>query len=119
MAHEFELAGDPVQHFDGRGCEFVVLIKEGELSHGETVYCLVDHQHSKACAVALMKEKPVLGKDDKGKDIIGKSKKEIAEEWLAERKAGPKKSEAVALPTKKERREGKDVDVPDKGLSLA
>lgn len=119
MAHEFELAGDPVQHSDGRGCEFVVVIVEGDLKHGETVYCKTDHQHSKACAIALMKAKPVIGQDKDGKDVLGKSKKDLAEEWLAAQKA-PQKSEALALPTKRVKdAEGKDVDVPDKGLSLA
>lgn len=118
MAHDFELVGDPIQHFDGRGCEFVVLIVEGDLKHGETVYCKTDHTHSKACAIALMKAKPVIGKDKDDKDILGKSKKEIAEEWLAAQK-GPQKPQALALPTKKETRDGKEIDVPDKSISLA
>lgn len=122
MAHEFELAGDPVQHADGRGCEFVVIIKDSDPeipAHGETVYCKADHAHSKACAIALMKEKPVVGKDDKGKDILGKSKKELAEEWLAAQRGGQKPT-ALTLPTKKAKNDkGDDIDVPDKSLSLA
>lgn len=121
MAHTFELQGDPIQHFDGRGCEFVVVIRDEDPNvpaHAETVYCKADHAHTKKCAQDLMTEKPVVGSDAGGNLLYGRSPKERAEAWLAGAK-GARKPETLALPTKKAKDEnGKSIDVPDKGLSL-
>lgn len=132
MTLEYEIHGDPIQHFDGRGCEFVVLAKDNSApeipGHGETVYCKTDHQHSKGCAVALMKAPRVVGQmvegqDSKGKDILedvlGKSPMELCEDYFAAQ-AARQAPVSIALPMKRSKdAEGKDIDVPDKGLSLA
>lgn len=122
MANVYEIHS-AVQHFDGRGCEFVVVARDDEDSsipaHGETVYCKEDHQHSKACAVSLMKARPVVGKDAAGKDVLGKSPMEVCETYIRGFK-GKKAPEEISMPTKKVKN-GKDeeIEVPDKGISLA
>lgn len=138
MANIYEV-DRAIQHYDGRGCEFVVVVRDENdptiPGHGETVYCKTDHEHSKGCAAALMKVPTVTGQEArKGADgktvldakskpimdpVLGKTPMEICEAYISTVK-NLRKSEHLELPTKKGAdAEGNEIDVPDKGISLA
>ncbi len=57
-------------------------------------------------------------KNAQGADIVGSSKKEKLIAWLQGTVADKDRPKEVALPTKKVTQDGKDVDVPDRDISV-
>lgn len=114
--------GDPSDRGPNGECGIVLVgtLKEGgkEWSHGETVYCAEAHQHSKACAQAMLDHKPVLGKDDKGADILGPSARERIQAWMNE--AEPAPADVAPLPKKEVEQvvdgKAKKIQVEDRDL---
>lgn len=112
--------GDPSDRGPNGECGIVIVGSEDGHAHGETVHCAAAHRHSKACAQAMLDVKPVIGKDEADKDILGPSARERIASWFAARVAPPA-FDVTPLPKKEVEvtRDGKRVkeQVEDRDLA--
>lgn len=121
MAIKFEVLriGDKSDDGPNGECGIVIIGKKGAHSTGETVHCPTAHEHSKACAQALLDAKPQIGTAEDGTPILAESVREklTARIGAHEAQSAAPRPQVAPMPKKAAKNDkGKDIMVDDLSL---